>query len=122
MIKKPTIIKKIVKGLKIVVSTILLTATIISTSWAFSSCTRANYPEDIFASSEYASVEQIDRLSNDLNCDCSYIFERKHRLKHNNGEPIYVTISDDFSQTDFLLPSFSSLHPYPCPYSYPPTS
>ena len=49
---------------------------------------------------DYASLKDIQQVAEALNCDYSYWQSNNFRMKHNDDEPIYVTISDDFSNEE----------------------
>jgi len=54
---------------------------------------------------DYASKEQIEEISNALNCDMSYMFKVNNNsikiFQHNNGEPIYVSLPDGATKTTY---------------------
>ncbi len=84
--KNGMIIKKIKNGLKIAVATTLLALSLTSCAGPCQ---------------EYVSQEEIIDISNDLECDTGYINEKKDnfvRMKHNDGEPIYVCFDSAYSE------------------------
>lgn len=83
---KKGFIKKFVAGL--VLSTTMLTTFV-----------GANYAKEYnLANANYFSVGKIEQLCEELNVDASYRDLENSRLKHNNGEPIYVKIAKDFNE------------------------
>ncbi len=83
--KRNEIIKRIKEGLKIAVATTLLAASL-------TSCGINNQ--------EFASQEEIVQVGETLDCDLSYMLKENGkflRMKHNDGEPIYICFDDDFS-------------------------
>jgi len=97
MVKKP-ILKKFKNNLKIAIASTLILGAVVSSFAGCSSHQRAEYAEETFINSEYASEEQEMKLAKDLQCDYSYMFGHKYRLAHNNGKPIYVTFSEDYPE------------------------
>ncbi len=88
--KKDAIIKKLKNGFKIAGATALLAVTLISCS-----------PSLDFTAQEYASQETISETADFLNCDLSYIQQRNDgfvRMRHNNGDPIYVCFDSAYSE------------------------
>ena len=85
---KKELIKKIKKGLKIAVATTLLAV----------SLTSCSVPHQ-----EYATQEEIVETAETLDCDMGYINKTSNnyyvRMKHNNGEPIYVCFDKEYSES-----------------------
>jgi len=101
---KTSFVKSIKKNLKITVAAVLLSVCILPNVKAY-----ATIPidSDDLISDNYSDSTQIKRMLNDLNCDDSYLHtvENKSeeiftRQPHNNGEPIYVTISKEYTEQD----------------------
>ena len=49
---------------------------------------------------DYLPISQAEDVADLLGCDFSYWQPNDMRMKHNNGEPIYVSISEDFSDVE----------------------
>ena len=90
-----SVIKKVKHALKISTIALLTATTIASSLIGCSSHQKADSTS--FTSTEYASDEQINQLAEDLNCDTSYLLPHKYKLTHNNGQPIYVTFSEEYT-------------------------
>lgn len=90
MSNKETIIKKIKKGLKVAAVTTLLATSLTSCG-----------PNFDISSQNFASQESVMETANLIGCDMSYMLKEYGnfvRMKHNNGEPIYVCFDDSYSE------------------------
>lgn len=99
---KPNI-KKIKHNLKVASVTAITLSIFVSSTWGLNSCSQLqNSTNDniIENQMQYASDEQIDNLVNDLNCVYDVINHHRtdNNMKHNNGEPIYITFDKNYPE------------------------
>ena len=85
MKNKENIIKKVKHGLKVAAATALIAVSL-------TSCANVQ--------TSFSSQDEIVQTSEFLECDTSYMAKQNGdfvRMKHNNGEPIYVCIDEEYS-------------------------
>ena len=85
MKNKENIIKKVKHGLKVAAATALIAVSL-------TSCANVQ--------TSFSSQDEIVQTSEFLDCDTSYMAKQNGdfvRMKHNNGEPIYVCFDEEYS-------------------------
>ena len=92
-----TILKNIKSGLIMAISGALVATTLFGGGLVLYTSIETN---------SYASSSTIDEIANYLNCDTSYIKQVDGgyaRMQHNNDNPIYVYIEDEFTEEEKLV-------------------
>ncbi len=87
--KNKSVVKKLKEGLKIAAITTMIVTTLTSCN-----------PSLVGSPQDFASQESVSQTAEFLECDMSYVMKEYGnyvRMKHNNGEPIYICFDESYS-------------------------